>query len=202
LTKALEHFVFGVMAMAFPHVETSGFLAPQDDSLALKLLQAHQGDFEHIIYAQTADGPFKQAGNGNEKADHFPTIVYDQLGSGDSSESKFYEGEFDGIDLPFTSLFEPGPLQRHTIGSAGSGGTKSSGILAAMERDVLQMIAEGFSPEGSAMKLGLTEADFDRLMDSAVRKLGAQNRLHAVTLAVLNGYISIGPEIPDESKGR
>jgi hypothetical protein len=54
MVKALEHLLFGLMAMEFEHVETSGFRAPDTDEAALALLEAHQSDFEQIVRVQSS----------------------------------------------------------------------------------------------------------------------------------------------------
>jgi len=69
--------------------------------------------------------------------------------------------------------------------------------LTSDEKDVLQMIAEGHKAEDIGLTLTLSEPDIEKLLQAAEEKLGAKNRLHAVTIAVLNGYISVGPENPE-----
>lgn len=69
-----------------------------------------------------------------------------------------------------------------------------SPVLTSSEKDVLQMIAEGYKVEDICQTLTLSEPEIESLLGAAEGKLGAQNRLHAVTIAVLNGHIAIGPE--------
>lgn len=73
----------------------------------------------------------------------------------------------------------------------------ASPVLSSCEKDILQMIAEGHRVDDIVATLGLSESDVEALLKTAEEKLGAQNRLHAVTIAVLNGHISIGPESPE-----
>lgn len=68
--------------------------------------------------------------------------------------------------------------------------------LTSREKDVLQFIADGHRVEDVGVTLGLPEAEIERLLKAAEQKLGASNRLHAVTIAVLHGHIVIGPEEP------
>jgi DNA-binding CsgD family transcriptional regulator len=59
------------------------------------------------------------------------------------------------------------------------------------------MIAEGYRLADISETLALSEEVIERHLEAAEEKLGAQNRLHAVTIAVLNGYIALGPENPE-----
>jgi DNA-binding CsgD family transcriptional regulator len=77
-----------------------------------------------------------------------------------------------------------------------TGKTTSSPLLSSSEKDILQMIAEGHAADDISQTLGISKQEIDRLLDGVERKLSANNRLHAITIAVLNGHISIGPENP------
>lgn len=68
--------------------------------------------------------------------------------------------------------------------------------LSSLEKDVLQLISEGCRGEDICETLGLSHTEVDKLMKDVEERLGAKNRLHAVTIAVLNGHITIGPENP------
>ena len=72
-----------------------------------------------------------------------------------------------------------------------------SPVLTSQEKDVLQMIAEGHVHEDISQTLSLSETEIEHLLEAAEEKLGAKNRLHAVTIAVLNGHIAVGPENPE-----
>jgi len=77
-------------------------------------------------------------------------------------------------------------------------GTKlQTPVLTSQEKDVLQLIAEGHSHEDISRTLTISEDEIEQLLGSAEEKLGAKNRLHAVTIAVLNGHIAVGPEHPE-----
>lgn len=69
--------------------------------------------------------------------------------------------------------------------------------LSSLEKDLLQLVSEGSRLEDICQTLALSDAEVDKLMKQVEEKLGAKNRLHAVTIAVLNGHISIGPEGPE-----
>lgn len=74
---------------------------------------------------------------------------------------------------------------------------KAAPVLTSHEKDVLQMIAEGQAAAEVSRFLTLSEDEIEELLKSAEEKLGAKNRLHAVTIAVLNGHIAVGPENPE-----
>jgi DNA-binding CsgD family transcriptional regulator len=84
------------------------------------------------------------------------------------------------------------PMTHQTTGQ-----TPPSPVLTSSEKDALQMIAEGHKVEDISQTLALSEPEVEDLLEAAAEKLGAQNRLHAVTIAVLNGHIAIGPESPE-----
>jgi DNA-binding CsgD family transcriptional regulator len=81
--------------------------------------------------------------------------------------------------------------------SKSTGSAPPSPVLTSAEKDILQMIAEGYRVEDIGRMLALSEPEIERLLAMAEEKLGAMNRLHAVTIAVLNGHIAIGPENPE-----
>ena len=81
--------------------------------------------------------------------------------------------------------------------SKPTGQTTPLPVLTSSEKDVLHMIAEGYRPEDISDALTLSEAEIDQILAAVEEKLGAKNRLHAVTIAVLNGHIAIGPEDPE-----
>lgn len=77
------------------------------------------------------------------------------------------------------------------------GAKSQSPVLTSQEKDVLQLIAEGHAHEDIIQTLALSEDEIEQLLVAAEEKLGAKNRLHAVTIAVLNGHIAVGPENPE-----
>ncbi|MBW8284593.1 MAG: LuxR C-terminal-related transcriptional regulator [Rhizobium sp.] len=70
----------------------------------------------------------------------------------------------------------------------------SSGPRAALtdaEVKCLTMIAEGKRPLDICNLLVLPEIEVEGMLTSAERKLGARNRLHAVSMAILMGSIDL-----------
>jgi DNA-binding CsgD family transcriptional regulator len=76
--------------------------------------------------------------------------------------------------------------------------TSSSPLLTSSEKAILQMVAEGYATDDISQVLDISKQEIEGLLDGVERKLSAHNRLHAITIAVLNGHISIGPENPSE----
>ena len=62
-------------------------------------------------------------------------------------------------------------------------------ILTARETEVLRWVANGKSASEVAGILNITKRTVDEHVQTAVRKLGAQNRTHAVALALRDGVI-------------
>ena len=57
-------------------------------------------------------------------------------------------------------------------------------ILSEREREVLQLVAQGYTDSTAAMRLGIAEGTVSNHMKSAANKLGALNRAHAVVQAL------------------
>ena len=55
----------------------------------------------------------------------------------------------------------------------------------------LTLVANGLGTPEIASRLAMTEAQIERTLTEAERKLGAGNRLHAVTIAIKKGLIGI-----------
>jgi DNA-binding NarL/FixJ family response regulator len=66
-----------------------------------------------------------------------------------------------------------------------------SDALSEREKQVLLMVADGFSNREIGERLGLTELTVKTHMRSISAKLGARDRTHAVTLALRRGIIEI-----------
>src|SRR5262249_42343493 len=63
--------------------------------------------------------------------------------------------------------------------------------LTGREAEVLQLIRDGFRNKQIADRLGISEATINFHVKNLVDKLGANDRTHAVTIAVRRGLISI-----------
>lgn len=61
--------------------------------------------------------------------------------------------------------------------------------LSKREREVLSWAANGKSAWETAQLLGLTEATVKSYLANACRKLGAQNKVHAVALSIAHGLL-------------
>ena len=68
-------------------------------------------------------------------------------------------------------------------------GTKSRPMGARLAG--LTLAANGYRAQDIATRLGVNEREIEALLFCAERKLGAKNRLHAVTIAVGHGLIGI-----------
>lgn len=64
-------------------------------------------------------------------------------------------------------------------------------VLTAREREVLGWVAQGKSAWEIGEILNITKRTVDEHVQTAVRKLGAVNRTHAVALAVRNQIVEI-----------
>ncbi len=63
--------------------------------------------------------------------------------------------------------------------------------LSPRETEVLKFIAEGYSNKRIAFSLGVTEQTIKNYIASIMRKLNANDRAHAVVLAMRRGWLSI-----------
>jgi len=68
--------------------------------------------------------------------------------------------------------------------------------LSPREREVVQLMAEGFTAEAVGARLGVSIETVRTHVRNAVRKLGARNRVHAIVMALERGEISL-----DEAAG-
>ena len=69
--------------------------------------------------------------------------------------------------------------------------TNDKGKLTARESEVLRWVANGKSAWEIGEILHITKRTVDEHVQTAVRKLGAVNRTHAVALALCDGIIKI-----------
>jgi len=63
--------------------------------------------------------------------------------------------------------------------------------LTRMELVGLTLAANGYPAQDIATRIGVNEREIETLLFCAERKLGANNRLHAVSIAVSQGLIGI-----------
>ena len=61
--------------------------------------------------------------------------------------------------------------------------------LSEIERTCLKLVAEGKKNAEISISMNMTEPDVNAALIDAQNKLGANNRLHAVSLALLRGVI-------------
>ena len=65
------------------------------------------------------------------------------------------------------------------------------GVLSARQREVLRLVAGGRSSEQIGRELGISSGTVTRHLTEAYRALGAQERAHAVALAIWGGHITL-----------
>jgi DNA-binding NarL/FixJ family response regulator len=70
------------------------------------------------------------------------------------------------------------------VGLRPLAGTVDAGALTPREREVLELLSTGLTTEGVAQTLFLSPATVRTHVESAMRKLGASNRVHAVAQAL------------------
>ena len=63
--------------------------------------------------------------------------------------------------------------------------------LTRLELIGLTLVANGLSVSEIASRLSVSEADVEQTLLESERKLGAGNRLHAITIAIQQGLIGI-----------
>ena len=63
--------------------------------------------------------------------------------------------------------------------------------LTGREREILSLVADGFSNRDIARRLGISEQTIKNHVSAILRKLNANDRAHAVVLAVRRGLISL-----------
>jgi DNA-binding CsgD family transcriptional regulator len=69
-----------------------------------------------------------------------------------------------------------------------------AGVLSAREREVVGLAATGLTSSEIAAALSLARATVESHFRSAVRRLGARNRAHAIALALTRGEITLPAE--------
>ncbi|MFJ3984377.1 LuxR C-terminal-related transcriptional regulator [Streptomyces fungicidicus] len=66
--------------------------------------------------------------------------------------------------------------------------------LTRRQREVLRMVASGYTSAQAGNRLGVARATIDRHLADVYRQLGANDRSHAVALAIYYGHITL-PEL-------
>ena len=64
-----------------------------------------------------------------------------------------------------------------------------TGSLTEREREVLELLADGFTTAEVADRLSLSEHTVRSRVKSALGKLGARNREHAIAIAIREGAV-------------
>jgi len=81
-------------------------------------------------------------------------------------------------------------VKEHSIAGASSAdGHVTPNFLTLRRRQLLDHIAAGESYEGTAQALGIKERTVRNEMHRLMRRMGVQNRAHAVALALRSGLI-------------
>ena len=90
----------------------------------------------------------------------------------------------------------PRSVRRADHALAGRALRQRPGTLGR-ELEVLRLLARGASSEDVATELGISAETVRSHVKNASHKLGARTRIHAVTLAIASGWISL-PDLPPD----
>lgn len=71
--------------------------------------------------------------------------------------------------------------------------------LSSREREVLALLAEGYTNREAAEKLGLSMRSVETYRSRMAEKLGFTNRVDLVRYAIANGLLNVNPDEDDES---
>lgn len=67
----------------------------------------------------------------------------------------------------------------------------TSGVcLTVREREVLRLVADGFSAKEVALRIAIAPRTVERHIDNARLKMRARNRAHLITCAIVSGLLS------------
>lgn len=132
-------------------------------------------------------------------ADHVdPLAVVPLLGSGVRAVLARREATVHRIRLAVRSLVSggvdlPSPVLRRLIDRARPVGREYPGLhlcgLSARERNVLALVAEGFSTREIATKMAYSERTIKNVLQDLTTRLQLRNRTHAVAYALQRGWI-------------
>jgi len=90
----------------------------------------------------------------------------------------------------------------HDLSLMGKDATTLITPLSPREAEILKHIAEGYSNKRIAYALGIGEQTIKNHITSIMRKLNANDRTHAVVLALRQGWLDIGElsVLPEEEE--
>ena len=100
-----------------------------------------------------------------------------------------YGHEEQGADSPFNVLHINGAVVVRPRGMDDL--PFGSQSVTGREKEVLCLVAEGFSNKRIADSLGISERTVKNHLTSIMTKLGASDRTHAVVIAVRTGWMAI-----------
>jgi DNA-binding NarL/FixJ family response regulator len=87
--------------------------------------------------------------------------------------------------------YYPEPVRRPFHAGRSSAEPEQDVVLTSRELDVLRLVAQGFSNKEIAAMLSLREFTVKSYVQSAIAKLGARDRTHAVTIAISRGFFNV-----------
>jgi DNA-binding CsgD family transcriptional regulator len=105
-------------------------------------------------------------------------------------------------DVPYISVARVAPGRHMTVlmpSYATAGGT---GSLSRREREVVALVAAGATGREVGEALSVTTSTVETHIRNAMRRLGARNRSHLVTLAIARREIDLGDLLKQERLAR
>jgi DNA-binding NarL/FixJ family response regulator len=162
-----------------PDVALIATSIPDDSALKLtRELVAEHDELGVILYSE----------------DVGPQAVYDGLGSGAGGYAlkRGSLGELTGaIELVAAGGSYIDPRLDHKIEPER---LNPKPQLSKREREVLTLMAQGLTAEAVGVRLGVSVETVRTHTRNAIRKTGARNRVHAITLSMLRGEIEVQEE--------
>ena len=70
---------------------------------------------------------------------------------------------------------------------------KNDGVIAALEVEAIWLLAQGYTDETVAKRLGVSPRTSRRIVESMMRRLGARSRFQAGVFAERHGLLSNSP---------
>ena len=93
-----------------------------------------------------------------------------------------------------TRVVEGGLRRRAAAGLPG--GTGAAGVLSQREREVLELVAQGYTNQQIADRLGLSVKTVETYRSRLVEKLGLRSRADLVRYALDSGLLGAGEAFP------